>query len=130
MCTCVLLYVHFTLGELTESDLDTLVEEMSSVSTKWESIGRKLITSEDSKYLTDIRTSYNTSCDCMREMIVKWLQNSFYSHSWRRIIVALRSTGELQHANNLKAKYIPGELTTTTSSQCSLEFQHGENEMM
>ena len=125
----LLLYLHFTLGLLRESDLDTLVEEMNSVSTKWESIGRELFFDpSDHKYLTDIRTSYSTSHDCMREMLRKWLRE--YSATWGHIVVALRSTGELQLADNLKAKYIPGELTTTTSSQYSLESQHGENEMM
>ena len=126
----LLLYLHFPIGLLRESDLDTLVEEMSSVSTKWESIGRELyLDSSDNKYLTDIRTSYSTSHDCMREMLRKRLQ-VYDINTWGRIIVALRSTGEPQLADTLKAKYIPGELTTTTSSQYSLESQHGENEMM
>ena len=126
----LLLYLHFTLGRLRESDLDTLVEEMNSVSTKWESIGRKLLFA-DHEYLTHISTSYSTSRDCMREMLRKqlWLKQ-YVNTTWGRIIVALRSTGEPQLADNLKAKYLPGELTTTTSSHYSLESQHGENEMM
>ena len=111
---------------LRESDLDTLVEEMSIVNTNWESIGRGLGVSQ---YLTDISTSYSTSHDCMREMLRKRLKEYLFT-TWGRIIVVLRSTGEPQLADNLKAKYIPGELTTTTPSQYSLESQHGENEMM
>ena len=126
----LLLYLHFTLGQLYESDLDTLVEEMSSVSTKWESIGRKLFVPPDHQHLTDIRTSYSTSHDCMREMLRYWLHDLGYIHTWGHIIRALRSTGEPQLADTLKAKYIPGELTITPSSQYSLECQHGENEMM
>ena len=133
MCTLYSHFCTFTLGRLREYNLDTLVEEMSSVSTKWESIGRELFDSYDHQYLTDIHTSYSTSHDCMREMIRKWLEK--YAKyvggtAWRDIIFALRSTGESQLADNLKTKYIPGELTTTTSSQYSLESQHGENEMM
>ena len=124
----LLLYLHFTLGVLSESDLDTLMEEMNSVSTKWESIGRELFISSDHKYLTDIRTSYSTSRECMREMLRKWLWE--YGATWGQIIIALRSAGVPQLADSLKAKYLPGELTTTTSSQYSLESQHGENEMM
>ena len=125
----LLLYLHFTLGRLRESDLDTLVEEMNSVSTKWESIRQGLGVS---RYLTDIYTSYSTSHDCMREMFRKWLQvyAATVIGTWGRIIIVLRSTGEPQLADNLKSKYIPGELTTTISSQYSLESQHGENEMM
>ena len=104
----LLLYLHFTLGELRLSDLDTLVEEMSSVSTKWERIGREL---GQSQYLTDIRTSYSSSHDCMREMLRKWLQDPLYAHNWGRILFALRKAGVPQLAGNLKAKYIPGELT-------------------
>ena len=37
--------------------------------------------------------------------------------SWGDIIVALRKAGEAHFTDSLKAKYIPGELTTTTSSQ-------------
>ena len=99
---------------------------MSSVRENWETIGREVFTSypSDLRYLTDIRTSYSTSHECMREMLKKWWQNSFYDHSWRRIIRSLRRAGEPQLADNLKAKYIPGELTTT--SQYSLESQHEE----
>ena len=125
----LLLYLHFALGQLRLYDLDTLVEEMSGVNTKWESIGRELGVS---RYLTDIRTSYSTSRDCMREMLRKWLQayGGTFTTTWGHIIVAVQSAGDPQLADSLKAKYIPGELTTTTSSQYSLESQHGENEMM
>ena len=123
----LVLYLHIVLGELRESDLDTLVEETSSVSRKWESIGRELFHSfpSDLEYLTDIRTSYSTSRDCMREILRKWLWE--YGDITRGdIIYALRSVGEPKVADHLKAKYIPGELTTTTSSQYSLESQHEE----
>ena len=121
----LLMYLHFALGELRETDLDTLVEEMSSVSGKWESIGRELFVSSDLKYLTDIHTSYSTSRDCMREMLRKWLWE-YGGITWGDIIHAIRSVGEPEVAIHLKAKYIPGELTTTTSSQYSLESQHEE----
>ena len=107
-----LLYLDFALGEVYESDLDTLVEEMSSVSEKWETIGREL--TSDLKHLTDIRILYSTSHDCMREMLRKRLQ-VYFTTTWGRIIVALRKAGESQQADHLKAKYIPGELKTTTT---------------
>ena len=101
------------------------MEELRGVEEKWESIGREVFTRALNDYPTDIRTSHNTSHDCMREVLRKWLQDPFYT-TWGHIIVALRSAGEPQLADLLKAKYIPGELTTTTSSQYSLESQHEE----
>ena len=108
------------------------MEEVRGVEEKWDSIGRKLRMSQE--YLTEIRTS----CDnCLRETIRRWLGGDLErdvltidNPTWGDIIVALRIANEPQLADNLKAKYIPGELTTTTSSQYSLESQHGENEMM
>ena len=101
------------------------MEELRGVEEKWESIGREVFTSALFGYPTDIRTSQSTSHDCMREVLRKQLQNPI-STNWGDIIVAVRSAGEPHLADNLKAKYIPGELTTTTSSQYSLESQHEE----
>ena len=126
----LLLYLHFTLGLLHESDLGTLMEEMSNISTKWESVGRELFNRSDHKYLTNIYTSYITSYDCMREVLRKWLQINYYFHSWGTITHALRNAGESQVADNLKAKYIPGELTTIILTQYSLQSQHGGNGMI
>ena len=109
----LLLYLLFALGQLQISDLDILMEEISSVSEKWESIGQGLFNSSDHKYLTDICTSYSTFHRRMREVLRKWLQTSYYFHSWGTITHSLRNAGETQLADKLKAKYIPGELTTT-----------------
>ena len=102
-----------------------MIEELRGVEEKWESIGREVFTSAWNDYPTDIRTSHSTSHDCMREVLRKWLKDPIPT-SWRHIVVAVRSAGEAQFADSLKAKYIPGELTTTTSSQYSLESQHEE----
>ena len=91
------------------TDLDTLVEEMSAINAKWESIGHALFIQAHHVYLTDIRTSYSSiPHDCLREMLRKWLQE--YPANWGHIIVALRKVKEFGLANHLKAKYIPGEL--------------------
>ena len=89
------------------------------------------------EYFTEIRTSYSTSHDHLREMVSRWLNRKagtgiFFvgAATWGRIILALRSTGEPQLADSLKAKYISGEFTTITSPQYSLESQYGENQMM
>ena len=99
------------------------MEELRGVEEKWRLIGREL-----GRRVDDI--TYPDSTDCLREVVRRWLQESLYITTWKDIIVTVRSVGEPQLAENLKAKYHPGELTATTSSQYSLESRHGENEMM
>ena len=99
------------------------MEELRGVEEKWRLIGREL----PGGSVDNI--TYPDPTDCLREVFKRWLQSGYIT-TWRRITVALRSTEEHQLADQLKAKYYPGELTTTTSSQYSLESQHGENEMM
>ena len=105
------------------SDLELVVEELRGVEEKWRVIGREL-----GRRVDDI--TYPDPTDCLREVVRRRLQSIFVTTTWGHIIVALRKANEPQLADNLKAKYIPGELTTTPSSQYSLESQHGENEMM
>ena len=111
------------------------MEISAAVCGKWEIIGQELGMQKD--YLTEIHTSYTTTHDRLREMLSRWLNCEAgpstvfaYPATWKRIIGALRKANEPQVADSLKAKYIPGKLTTTTSSQYSLQSQHGENEMM
>ena len=98
------------------------MEELRRVEEKWRVIGRKL-------GVGMYNIMYPDSTDCLREVVRRGL-HSVWLQNWGDMIVALRKANEPQLADNLKAKYIPGELTTTTSSQYSLESQHGENEMM
>ena len=92
------------------------MEELRGVEEKWRLIGRGL-----GRRVHDI--TYPNPTDCLRKVVRRKLQ---YITTWRDIIVALRKAGEPHLADSLKAKYIPGELTTTTSSQYSLESQHEE----
>ena len=103
---------------LGESDLELVVEELRGVEEKWRLIGRELSV----RRVDDI--TYPDCTDCLREVVRRRLQ--LYTTTWRTIIVVLRRAGEPQVADNLKAKYIPGELTTTTLSQHPLESQHEE----
>ena len=93
------------------------MEELRRVEEKWRLIGRELNVEVD-----DIM--YPNTTDCLREVVRRRLRK--WVTTWGHIIVALRKAGEAQVAENLKTKYIPGELTTTTSSQYSLESQHEE----
>ena len=97
------------------------MEELRGVEEKWRLIGRALPLGEVDNIM------YPDSTDCLREVFKRWLQ--YGGTSWGYITDALRSAGEPQLADKLKAKYILGELTTTTSSQYSqysLESQHEE----
>ena len=89
----LLFYFHFPLGMLRMPDLDTVVEEMSVVNAKWESIGRALFILAHRIYLTKIRNSYSTLHDCLRELLRKWLQE--YPANWGHIIMALRELKSL-----------------------------------
>ena len=108
------------------------MEELRGVEEKWESIGRELdqqtimVNIAAYEYSPDdIGRRCSAAVECLRETIRWWLQYAG-SPTWGEIIVALRKAGESQLADSLKAKYIPGELSTTTSSQYSLESQHEE----
>ena len=108
------------------SELELVVEELRGVEEKW-----RLIAGAFPTHVGGDDITYPNPTDCMREVVRRWLENAdIYIRSWRDIILALMSANEPQVADKLKAKYFPGELTTTTSSQSSLESQHGENEMM
>ena len=96
------------------------MEELRGVEEKWRLIGRELSV----RGVDDIR--YPDPTDCLREVVRRVLQFIFPTTTWRDIIFAVRKAGETHLADSLKAKYLPGELTTTTSSQYSLESQHEE----
>ena len=83
------------------------MEELRGVEEKWRLIGREL-----DRRVDDI--TYPDPTDCLRKVVRRKLQ--WYT-TWRDIIVALRKAGEPHLADSLKEKYIPGELTTLTSSQ-------------
>ena len=100
------------------------MEELRGVEEKWRIIGREL-----GRMVDDI--TYPDSTDCLREVVRRWLPKPgqlviIHSYTWLNIIDALRKAGEAHLADSLKPKYIPGELTTTTSSQYSLESQNEE----
>ena len=116
------MYLHFALGVLGESDLELVVEELRGVEEKWMLIGRKL---DEFGFMGVDDITYPDPTDCLREVVRRRLQE-YLTTSWGHIIVALRKGREPHLADNLKAKYIPGELPTTTSLQYPLESQHEE----
>ena len=99
------------------------MEELRGVEEKWRLIGEELCL----RRVDDI--TYPDPTDCLREVVRRKLL-SVYTTTWKVVLDALKNANEPEVADHLKAKYYPGELTTTTSSKYSLESQHGENEMM
>lgn len=93
------------------------MEELRGIEEQWRLLGGKLGVAVD-----DI--NYPDSTDCLREVVKRELRSIFTTTTWGRIIIALKKAGQPLVADNLKAKYLPGELTTTPSSQYSLQFQH------
>ena len=98
------------------------MDELRGVEEKWRLIRREL---DIFGVMGVDKITHHDLTDCLREVVRRRLQR-YTPTTWGNIIVALRSAGEPHLADNLKAKYIPGELTTTTSSQYSLESQHEE----
>ena len=100
------------------------MEELRGVEEKWRLIGRelKILGVPSGVEMDDI--NYPATTDCLREVFKRWLD--WAGTTWGDIIAAVKKAGEPQVADSLKAKYIPGELPTTTSSQYSLESQHEE----
>ena len=100
-----------------ESDLDLLTQELKIVEEHWENIGRGLGHKESN--MEDIRTSYSTSHDHLRETLSRWLKGRFdpifvtvgFVPFWRNVVDALRvaNVGQSQLADQLEAKYCPSE---------------------
>ena len=101
------MYLHIALGQLGESDLKLVMEELRGVEEKWRVIGRGLniLGVPDGLTVNDIK--YPDPTDCLREVFMRWLK--YVGTTWGGIIVALRKANELQVADTLKAKYCPGE---------------------
>ena len=92
------------------------MNELSTVSTKWEKLGEQLGVPHNR--LKRIRTQYSEPADGMRELIKQWLKQNYRGifkglTTWNHIVLALRSpnVGESQLGDHLKQKYLPGELS-------------------
>ena len=94
------------------------MNELSTVSAKWEKLGEQL--GVDLYRLKRIRTQYSEPADGMRELIKQWLKQDYNMstkslYTWNHIVLALKSpnVGESQLGDHLKQKYLPGELFYT-----------------
>ena len=104
------MYLHFALGWLYKSDLDVLVEELGALRNKWRALGEALHLSK--KDLEAISTQHSHTEDCLKGMLINWLQ--LPGAMWHVVIDAVRKVGEDGEANRLKVKY--GESATTVIS--------------
>ena len=94
------------------------MNELHTVSAKWEKLGEKLGVDDDD--LEEIRTQYSEPADGMRELIKQWLKQDYRYGlksftTWNHIVFALKSpnVGESQLGDHLKQKHLPGELFYT-----------------
>ena len=93
------------------------------MSGKWESLGKQFGIPSDC--LVGIRTQYPNPADGMKELIKVWLQQEHCSRwkgltTWSHIVHALKNPklGESQLGEQLKQKYLPGELLDTFTIAC------------
>jgi len=105
----LLLYLHFAIGLLEESDLDVVASELDAVSSKWYTLGRELLPTHRHKDLDSIQTG-RPQTPKMRQMLHMRMG---YPTTWNDIIESLRSLGDSQLADHLETKYCSSELTTT-----------------
>ena len=86
-----------------------VVNELATMSGKWESLGKQL--RMGNRQLRNIRTHYFNPEDCLKALIRKWLQKE-QLHTRSHLVHALKSpnVGESDLGDHLKEKYLPGQL--------------------
>ena len=92
------------------------------MSGKWKSLGKQF--GIPRRYLDDIHTRYPNPADAIKELIKEWLQQDYRGWkgllTWSHVVLALKSpeVGESQLGEDLKQKYLPGELFDTFTIAC------------
>ena len=101
----LLLYLHFAIGVLEESDLDVVASELDAVSSKWYTLGQELLANLNSIHTQNPKIG-------LRKVLSERM--GYYSGlTWKDITEGLRSLGDSQLADHLETKYCSSELTTT-----------------
>ena len=107
----LLLHLHFAIGVLEESDLDMVASKLDAVSSKWYTLGKELLPTNDHRDLDSIHTQHQQNPNIgLRKMLHKRM---VYPTTWTDIIAGVRILGDSQLADNLETKYCSSELTTT-----------------
>jgi len=108
----LLLYLHFAIGLLEESDVDAVATELDTVSSKWYTLGKELLHNIHHEDLDSIRTQHSRNPEIgLRQMLRKRMDHHYTT--WRDITAGVRSSGDSQLADHLETKYCSSELTTT-----------------
>ena len=83
-------------------------QELTSVSEKWQYIGKEL--GVDQFSLDYIRTNYSDPGDCLREVLSSWLPSC--AATWKHVVAVLRTPriGDSHLADHLEVKYCSSEL--------------------
>ena len=110
----LLLYLHFAIGLLEESDLDMVASELDAVSSKWYTLGKELLHTAFHKDLDSIRTQHpqNTK-NGLKQMLRRRMVDYYPLPTWKDVTAGVRSVGDSQLADHLETKYCSSELTTT-----------------
>ena len=82
-----------------------LVEELNNISAKWNNLGLQLGVSVGA--LNAIKKDCNSTSDCLREALTKWLKTYPSPPTWSNIVNVLRcnTIGEVRLAADLEQKY-------------------------
>lgn len=107
----LLLYLHFAIGLLEESDLDMVASELDAVSSKWYTLGQELLPLH--KDLDSIRTQHPRNLKLGLRKMINRRMDFHPLPTWKDIMAGLRSSGDSQLADHLETKYCSSELTTT-----------------
>jgi len=106
----LLLYLHFGIGLLEETDIDMAAEELDAVSSKWYTLGEHAGISHHELDLIHTKYSHDETF-CLRQVLNKRI--NYASTTWHDIVAILRSSDCPQLADRLEAKYCSSELTIT-----------------
>ena len=106
----LLWYLHFATGLLEESDLDVVTSELDAVSSKWYTLGKALIFTDD---LKSIHTQHPQNPTIGLRKVISERMGYPFGFTWSEILAGLRSLGDSQLADHLETKYCSSELTTT-----------------
>jgi len=106
----LLLYLHFAIGVLEESDFDMVVSELDVVSSKWYPLGQELLHEYD---FDSMYTQYQQRSQIGLRQMLRKRMGYFGGLTWNDVIAGLRSSGDSQSADHLETKYCSSELTTT-----------------
>ena len=103
------------------------MEELNDTRAKWYDIGLQLGVSVGT--LNAIKKDYNSTSDCLRETLTKWLKTCPSVPTWNSIVDALRSStvGEVRLAADLEQKHCSTQDTSVAAT--IMHSQHPDHKL-